>query len=119
MRKVAAAFVLLATIPSPSAAHEIPVNTVGGLVANCTLDDPDPKELEHHLGVCIGFIKGVTNALAMHDMLNVCPPANFDNRQLIDAVIEGTDRMSDEILDLPSAAFVEIALERQFPCQSD
>ena len=100
----------------PASAHEIPVNTVQGLVKNCTLEDQSQAEVEHHAGLCIGFIKGVTNALAMHKMLKVCVPEGLENGDLIEAVLTRAKALPGDMQDLPSAALVQLSLENAFPC---
>ena len=112
---VIAALVGLA-VPVPASSHEIPLNTIEGLMSNCSLEDDDRREIEHHTGLCLGFIKGVSNTLAVHELLNVCAPDGLENGDLIEVIMSRARLLSDDTLDLPSAAFVQLALEDAFPC---
>jgi hypothetical protein len=118
MRALAILLTLAATVPTPALGHEIPVNTVQGLVQNCTLEDDDQTETEHHLGLCLGFIKGVTNALGVHNLLKACPPSGLENGDLMQAVLTPAQRLkqSDQAK-MPSAMFVQVVLENAFPCR--
>lgn len=109
--------VIIGTIPKPAMAHEIPLNTLRGLIQNCTLQDDDQGEVEHHTGLCLGFIKGVTNALAVHNQLKVCAPSALENGDLIEAVMSRARKAPKELLDESSAMFVEIVLQNAFPCR--
>lgn len=50
----------------PEVGIEPVINTGAGLLENCTFDAraAGQADREYHLGLCIGFIKGVTNTLA-------------------------------------------------------
>ena len=100
----------------PAQAHDIPVNTLEGLVRNCTIDDPDQGEVEHHVGLCIGFIKGVTNALAVHDKLRTCPPDGLENGDLIEAILAPARKAPESLRRESSAMFIQLVLENAFPC---
>lgn len=97
-------------------AHEIPVNTLDGFIQNCTLSDPDQSEVEHHYGLCVGFVKGVGNALAVHELLKVCLPAGLENGDLIEAILAPARKAPSSLRSESSAMFIQIVLENAFPC---
>ena len=119
MRRIAILAALTFALPQPVSAHIIPVNNLEGLVQNCTMDDADRSETEHHMGLCLGFIKGVTNTLAVHELLKVCIPSTLENGDLIEAVISRARLLKDiDLQRMPAALFVQVALENAFACPS-
>ena len=122
MRGLIAAACLIGALPSGARAHEIPLNTVPGLLENCTQRFEDDAEYEHHLGLCLGFIKGVANAwqvaaaLADDEGLMWCYPEERDaplNQELIDITVR---ELRDAPADGFSAIIVIAALRRAYPC---
>lgn len=107
---------LLAVAASPAAGHEIPVNTGSGLLRNCTVEGDVEAEVEHHFGVCVGFIKGVTNTLAAKDRLKLCPPGTLGNDDLVMAVVTRMRMLPTDLVEGPSAIIVQTALEDAFAC---
>lgn len=115
-RAAFAAAALVACAATPALAHEIPVNTGEGLLRNCTLKDDGAGEVEHHLGLCLGFVKGVTNTLAAQRQLKVCPPATLGNDDLLMAVVSRMKLLPADLMRESSAIIVQTALEDAFRC---
>ena len=118
-----AAFALIAmqAIPPTSEPRPEPVvNTGAGLLENCTYDGKasSQADLEFHLGLCIGFIKGVTNAWAEQNPGGICPPDDVDNEDLRDVVVVWL-RSHPESLDAPSVGAVLSAVTTAFPCNAE
>ena len=117
-----AALALSATQAPPSVSNSQPepvVNTSAGLLENCTYDAraSGQAELEFHLGLCIGFIKGVTNAWAEQRGGEFCPPDDLDNEELR-AVVVNWLRSHPEALDASAVGSVISATTEAFPCDA-
>ena len=117
MRRTCRAVALLIAFSAPASAHDIPVNTGTGLLRNCTLKNDGEGEVEHHYGVCIGFIKGVTNTLAVKGDLKLCPPATLGNDDLVMAVVSRLRMLPADLVGGSSAILVQTALEDAFACR--
>lgn len=116
-RRILCIAVIVATLMAPPAqAHDIPVNTGTGLLANCTIRDDDQSEVEHHVGVCLGFIKGVGNTWVLNNPTAWCLPANFENKALIDAVVSRLQLLPKSLRDEPSAPLIVSAIEAAYHC---
>lgn len=109
----------LLAAPGSAYAHDIPVNTVDGLIRNCTLSDPSQDEIEFHTGLCLGFIKGVSNYMATEAREKKCPPPAIENGDLIESVVSLGKVTQKSMGDAPSVFLVRIAMERLFACKSD
>lgn len=108
-------------VPSVSDIRSEPViNTGTGLLENCTYDAKasSQADLEFHLGLCIGFIKGVTNAWGEQNPGKICAPDELDNEKLKDVVISWL-RSHPESLDEPVVGSVISATNEAFPCNAD
>ena len=103
--------------PGSESQPEPVVNTGAGLLENCTYDGKasSQADLEFHLGLCIGFIKGVTNAWAEQNPGGICPPDDVDNEDLRDVVVVWL-RTHPEALAAPAVAAVVVATTEAFPC---
>ena len=108
---------LQATPPVSEKPPEPVINTGAGLLENCTYDAKasSPADGEFHLGLCIGFIKGVTNTWAEHNPREVCPPAEVTNEKLRSVVVDWL-RLHPEALGAPAVAAVVVATTEAFPC---
>jgi hypothetical protein len=106
-----------ATPPVPEPKPEPVINTGAGLLENCTYDAKasSPADLEFHLGLCIGFIKGVTNTWAEHNPREVCPPDEVTNEKLRSVVVDWL-QTHPEALAEPAVAAVVVATTEAFPC---
>lgn len=112
------AAILTTVFTAPAEAHDIPINTGIGLLANCTYQSDDPTEIEFHIGVCVGFIKGVTNSVALQrGGSNWCAPQNMNNRQLIDAVLIPLRSYQVRQLEAPSPPLITAAIDKSFKCK--
>lgn len=110
-------FALLAVqAASPEAPREPIINTGVGLLENCTVDAPDAGEAEFHLGLCIGFIKGVTNTWVEQRPDGICPPEQLDNQALRDIVVNWL-RSHPKALGAPAVGSVVAAVTEAFPCR--
>ena len=117
-----ASLALSATQPPPPVSDSQPepvINTGAGLLENCTYDAKaaGQADLEFHLGLCIGFIKGVTNAWAEQSTGEFCPPDELDNEELR-AVIVNWLRSHPEALDASAVGSVLSATTEAFPCDA-
>ena len=115
-----AAFALMAVQAPPPVSEPRPepvINTGAGLLENCTYDAKasSPADLEFHLGLCIGFIKGVTNTWAEHNPRQVCPPDEVTNEKLRSVVVDWL-HTHPEALAAPAVAAVVVATTEAFPC---
>ena len=101
--------------PGPEA--EAVINTGAGLLANCTFDATasGQEDDEFHLGLCIGFIKGVVNSWTEQGFGQVCPPDSLDNQQLRDVVVTWL-RAHPKARDAPAVGSVLAAVTEAFPC---
>jgi len=95
------------------------INTGAGLLENCTFDDraSSQADLEFHLGLCIGFIKGVTNAWDQLNPGRICAPDDLSNQDLRDVVVRWL-RSRPESLDQPAVGSVVSAATEAFPCNA-
>ena len=111
------ALVATQTPPAPSIRIEPVVNTSSGLLENCTVDAAasGKAERDYHLGLCIGFIKGVTNTLSEQRLGEFCPPDDLTNEDLKDIVVTWL-RGHPELLDAPAVGAVVSATTEAFPC---
>jgi hypothetical protein len=108
-----------ATPPAAEIPSEPAINTGTGLLENCTYsDDSNPAESEFHLGQCIGFIKGVTNAWSEQGPDQICPPDELDNERLRDVVVTWL-RSHPEALERQAVGSVISATTETFPCTPD
>ena len=108
-------------VPPVSVVRPEPViNTGSGLLENCTFDAKasSPADLEFHLGLCIGFIKGATNTWAEHNPRKICPPDEVTNEKLRAVVVDWL-RGHPEALDAPAVAAVVVATTEAFPCKAE
>ena len=106
--------------PTVSESQPEPViNTGAGLLENCTYDAraSGQADLEFHLGLCIGFIKGVTNAWAEQNASQFCPPDELDNEELR-AVVVNWLRSHPDALDSSAVGSVLSATTEAFPCNA-
>ena len=111
----------LQPVPPVSVIRPEPViNTGSGLLENCTYDAEasSPADLEFHLGLCIGFIKGATNTWAEHNPRHICPPDEVTNERLRAVVVDWL-RRHPEALDAPAVAAVVVATTEAFPCKAE
>jgi len=118
-----AALASLAMQAAPPVADSPPepvINTGRGLLENCTFDDKasGAADLEFHLGLCIGFIKGVTNTWAEHNPREICPPDEVDNETLRSVVVNWL-QLHPEALDAPAVAAVVVSTTEAFPCSAE
>lgn len=118
-----AASALMAVQATPPVSEPKPepvINTGAGLLENCTYDAKasSPADLEFHLGLCIGFIKGVTNTWAEHNPRQVCPPDEVNNDKLRSVVVDWL-RLHPEALAAPAVAAVVVATTEAFPCGAE
>ena len=118
-----AALTLTAMQPVPPASDVRPepvINTGSGLLENCTFDAKASSEadLEFHLGLCIGFIKGVTNTWAEHNPRRICPPDEVTNERLRALIVDWL-RAHPEALDATAVAAVVVATTEAFPCKAE
>jgi hypothetical protein len=104
------------SLSSPAPAHEIPLNTGEGLIANCDYESSDQADAEHHLGLCLGFIKGVSNSYQAAHILDLCAPPSMDNEDLISAAVSRMKRLPDDILKASSAEILKYVLADAFAC---
>lgn len=104
---------------APDGQPEPVINTGAGLLENCTYDAKasDQADLEFHLGLCIGFIKGVTNASAEQRTGQFCPPGELDNEELR-AVVVNWLRSHPEAVDGSAVGSVLSATTEAFPCDT-
>lgn len=108
-------------LQTPAFAHDIMTNTRDGLLENCTQRYEQDTEYEHHLGVCIGYIKGVANAWYVasaavgDEKMMWCLPERDtpSNKDLIDIVVRELRAAKQ---DLPSALLVIAAFKQAYPC---
>ena len=108
-------------VPPVSVVRPEPViNTGSGLLENCTFDAKasSPADLEFHLGLCIGFIKGATKTWAEHNPRKICPPDEVTNEKLRAVVVDWL-RGPPEALDAPAVAAVVVATTEAFPCKAE
>lgn len=117
-----AALTLAAMQPVPPVSVIRPepvINTGSGLLENCTYNAQaaSQAELEFHLGLCIGFIKGATNTWAEHNPRKICPPDEVTNEELMTVVVDWL-RTHPEALDAPAVAAVVVATTEAFPCKA-
>lgn len=103
------------SVPQPQ--PEPVINTAAGLLTNCTFDarTANPAESEFHLGLCIGFIKGVTNAWSEQYPGRICAPVELDNERLRDVVVSWL-RSHPGTPDAPAVRPVIAAISSAFPC---
>lgn len=118
-----AALALSAMQPAPPVSDDRPepvINTGTGLLENYTFDGraSNQADIEFHLGLCIGFIKGVTNAWTEQSPGKICPPDELDNEKLRDAVVTWL-RSHPESLDAPAVGAVVAATTGAFPCKAE
>lgn len=114
----AAAWLVIQPAPQGSEEQSEPVvNTGAGLLENCTFDAAasNPAEAEFHLGLCIGFIKGVTNTWAEQNPGKICPTDNVNNEHLREMVVNWL-RAHPEALAAPAVGSVLSATIEAFPC---
>ena len=112
------ALIAAQTPPQPPEVRIEPViNTGAGLLENCTVDAgvSGKAEREYHLGLCIGFIKGVTNTLSEQRLGDICPPDDLTNEGLKDVVVTWL-RKHPEFLSAPAVGAVVSATTEAFPC---
>lgn len=100
-------------------ALDFPINTRNGLLSSCRYSDissakPDAGEEEYHLGLCIGFIKGVTNTWAEMHPDQICPPESLTNEDLRAVVIKGLRSAPDD--EASGAEAVLASTIAAFPC---
>lgn len=95
------------------------INTGAGLLENCTFDATASGQAEgdFHLGLCIGFIKGVTNTLAEQKLVEFCPPGELTNEGLR-AVVVTWLRAHPELLESSAVGAVVAATTKAFPCEA-
>lgn len=95
------------------------INTGAGLLENCTFESraSTQAELEYHLGLCIGFIKGVANAWAEQNPGKICAPDELDNGRLRDVVVTWL-RSHPQSLGKPAVGSVISATTAEFPCRA-
>lgn len=105
---------------APDSQPEPVINTGRGLLENCTFDDKalGEADLEFHVGLCIGFIKGVTNTWADHNPREICPPDEVNNETLIGVVVSWL-RAHPEALDAPAVAAVVVSTTEAFHCGAE
>ena len=105
--------------PAPDSPPEPVINTGAGLLENCTYDAraSGQADLEFHLGLCIGFIKGVTNASAEQGTGEFCTPDELDNEDLR-AVVVNWLHSHPEALDSSAVGSVLSATTEAFPCNA-
>ena len=101
---------------SPEPPREPIINTGIGLLDNCTVDAAAVGEAEFHLGLCIGFIKGVTNTWVEQKPDGICPPEQLDNQALRDVVVNWL-RSHPKSLGAPAVGSVVAAVTEAFPCR--
>ena len=106
--------------PVPGSTSEPVINTGAGLLENCTVDAAasGKPERDYHLGLCIGFIKGVTNTLSEQRLGEFCPPDDLTNEGLKDVVVAWL-RMHPEFLAAPAVGGVVSATTEAFPCEAN
>jgi hypothetical protein len=117
-----AAYALIAVQATPPIANSQPepvINTGAGLLENCTVDAAasGKAERDYHLGLCIGFIKGVTNTLSEQRLGDICPPDDLTNDGLKDVVVTWLQR-HPEFLGAPAVGAVVSATTDAFPCEA-
>lgn len=114
-----ALFAMRPAAPGPESQPEPVINTGTGLLENCTYDAKasGQADLEFHLGLCIGFIKGVTNAWAEQNSGGICAPDELDNERLRDVVVTWL-RSHPESLEKPAVGAVLSATTDAFPCNA-
>ena len=81
--------------------------------------DPEASgqaERDYHLGLCIGFIKGVTNTLSEQRLGEICPPDELTNEGLKDVVVTWLNK-HPEFLEAPAVGAVVAATAEAFPCK--
>ena len=118
-----AALGLLVTQAAPPVSDSQPepvINTGTGLLENCTFDAKasSQADLEFHLGLCIGFIKGVTNAWAEQHPGGICPPDDLDNEKLRDVVVNWL-RSHPAALAASAVGAVQSATTEAFSCRAE
>lgn len=103
----------------PAVQTEPVINTGSGLLENCAVDPAasGQAERDYHLGLCIGFIKGVTNTLSEQRLGEICPPDELTNEGLKDVVVAWL-RKHPEFLDAPAVGAVVSATTEAFPCEA-
>jgi hypothetical protein len=104
---------------TPEVRIEPVINTGAGLLENCTIDPAasGQAERDYHLGLCIGFIKGVTNTLSEQRLGEICPPNELTNEGLKDVVVAWL-RKHPEFLDAPAVGAVVSATTEAYPCEA-
>lgn len=116
-----AALILVAvqTAPVPDDRPEPVINTGSGLLENCSYDAKasSQADLEYHLGLCIGFIKGVTNAWGEQNPGKICAPDELDNERLRDVVVIWLSAHPNS-LGQPAVRSVISATAAAFPCNA-
>lgn len=122
MDELLAALALYAVPEAPPVRNVRPepvINTGSGLLENCSYDAraSSQADLEFHLELCIGFIKGVTNAWTEQSPGEICPPDELDNERLRDVVIDWL-RSHPESFDAPAVGAVVSAATEAFPCNA-
>ena len=110
----------LPLIPSQTLAAEYALNTGNGLLAACTYQGTEAREVEYQFGVCIGFIKGAANTAAVISTAQgggdpFCGGPNIDNGQLRDVVVKAL-RAQPETRDQTPVMTILFALHTAFPC---
>lgn len=115
-----ALIVAQATPPVANGQPEPVINTGAGLLENCTVDDvaSGQPERDFHLGLCIGFIKGVTNTLSEQRLGEICPPDELTNDGLKDVVVAWL-RKHPEFLEAPAVGAVVSATTEAFACKAE
>ena len=103
----------------PDATVEPVINTGAGLLENCSTDQTASSQAERdfHLGLCLGFIKGVTNTLAEQELGEICPPDDLTNEKLKEVVVTWLNS-NPQFLDAPAVGAVVAATTQAFACES-
>ena len=116
---VFALYAVQATAPISEGRPEPVINTGAGLLENCTYEAKasGPADLEFHTGLCIGFIKGVTNTLSEQRLGDFCPPEATTNEDLKVVVVDWL-RKHPKVLGEPAVGAVVSAMTEAFSCPS-
>lgn len=115
--------ILTALQPAPPVSDVRPepvINTGSGLLENCSFEAEasNQADLEFHLGLCIGFIKGATNVWTELNPGKLCPPEELDNEKLRDVVVAWL-RSHPASMGAPAVGSVLSATTEAFPCKTD
>lgn len=117
---LALAIIVMQAAPAvPESPREPVINTGAGLLENCTVDVAAVRQsdVEYHLGLCIGFIKGVTNTLSEQQLGEICPPEDLTNETLKDVVVAWL-RKHPQFQSAPAVGAVVSATTEAFSCES-